>query len=166
MLLPNYEIEKLLAEACYSYYPHYEKINNAIWNLFEKQEHLWLSDIETMAVDLSVDVGVVLGYISLITESDDNPQLLTQLFYQIDENGQLKLMDFSLPDLLVLFLVTIKPTTKTRNNNKLMLAQEALNDWLKSTFTCWQPVDKVYKPILDATFNNPSNSLWAVLQNE
>ena len=166
MYSSKYELEKIMAEACYSYYPHYEKINNAIWDLFEKQEHLWLSDIETMAVDLSLDVEVVLGYISLITESDDNPQLLTQLFYQLDENGQLKLSDFSLHDLLALFLVTIKPTTKIKKNNKLTLAQEALNDWLKSTFTCWQPVDQVYKPILDATFNNPSNSLWAVLQNE
>jgi hypothetical protein len=165
MFLPKYETEKLMAESYYSYYPHYEKINNAMWDLFEKQEHLWLSDIETMAVNLSVDIGIVLGYISLITESDDKPQLLTQLFYQVDENGQLKLIDFSLHDLLALTLITIKPTAKTKNN-KLTLAQEALNDWLKSTFTCWQPIDQAYKPILDATFNNPSNSLWAVLQNQ
>jgi hypothetical protein len=152
----DYEIIDLLAEAYYSDIAHYKKINKAIWQLFETQKHLWLSDIKTLAANLSLDIVIIRDYISLITESDDKPQFLNQLFYQLDENGQLKLIDFSLTELLTLTVAT--------TNRKNKFSQESEN-WLKSTLTCWQDVTQAYESILEASFNNPSNSLWAFVPN-
>lgn len=167
MFLSDRKIYELL-EGHYSHYPHYKEIQEAIWELFERQEHLWFADIRTIAGNLSLDVPLVRGYISLITESNDKPQLLNQLFYQLDENGQLKLIELSTEDLFVLALATLE-TTSRRIKEKLeeinnKFGRETTANWLKSTFTCWQDIMTVYKPKLDASFNNPNNSLWAVLQ--
>ena len=36
----------------YSHYPHYREIQEVIWELFEKQGHLWFSDIRTISANL------------------------------------------------------------------------------------------------------------------
>jgi hypothetical protein len=154
------EIDELFLHY-YSHFPHYREIQEAIWKLFENQDHLWTSDIKTIAANLSLNVTVVRGYLSLITDSDNKPKLLAQLFYEIDENGQLKLIEFSPEELFALVLASIE-AIKPKTENKL--AQKGTIDWFKSRFTCWQPIGKAYKPILDSSFNSPSNSLWADLQ--
>lgn len=153
------EIDELFLHY-YSDFPHYREIQQAIWKLFENQDHLWPSDIKTISANLSLSLAVVRDYISLITDSDDKPQFLGQLFYEIDENRQLKLIEFSSEESLVLTLASIEITNpKTKN----IPTQETI-DWFKSRFTCWQPIGKAYKPTLDPSFDDPNNSLWADLQ--
>lgn len=164
--------DKVIYEAFeyhYKDYPHYREIQEAIWELFEKQEHIWFSDIRTIAANLSLDVGLIRGYISLTTEDNYKPQLLSELFYRVDKNGQLNLIELSTEDLLVLTLATMEITNPRKNNKpsyrKFKLAQEATINWLKSTFICWQDIGRIYEPTLDSSFNNPNNSLWILLEH-
>lgn len=158
--IPKYELEKIMAEAFYGYYPHCRKINNALWKFFETQErpYLWLSDIKEIGIKLKVDIAKLLIYLQLLTnEHSENPPLLRQNFYQLNKEGELELIRLS-----------IKKVLREFKANSTKEPEEAFIDWAKSVFTYWEPINDEQPPVplLDASFNLPSNSLWTLLQNQ
>ena len=154
---PIYETERIMAEGFYDYYPHIKKINKAIWSFFQREDYLWLSEINKIAKKLKIDTAVLLVYLQLLANQDsENPPLLRQNFYQLSEDGQ-----------LVFVRLSLSKVTDEFKTNPSKEAEQAFIDWAKSVFTCWEVVNDQPELVLlpDASFNFATNSLWDILQN-
>lgn len=154
---PRYETERIMSEAFYGYYPHSKKLNKNIWDFFKSEDYLWLSEIKKMSEKLKIDIGTLIIYIQLLAGKDsDNPPLLRQNFYKLNDDGQLELIPLSPKKMLQEF--KSKPSKEP---------EEAFIEWTKSVFSCWEVVNDQPELILlpDASFNFATNSLWDILKN-
>lgn len=153
----KYQTEKVMAEVFYVNCPNQQQLNNAIWEFFETKELLWLSDAKNIAKKLKIELGIVLSHLKLLTQESPNPCLLRQFFYQVNME-QLQVIDA-----LILEIIA-----KTQISSFSLQAETAFNNWVKTVFVCWQPMDKELKDVVAINSTNaqafsPLNSLSCVL---
>lgn len=155
-ILSTYETEKVMAEIFYAYYPNHTKINNAIWEFFSGEDFLWPSEIKKIAEEIGIDARIILVYLQLLVDKDNETPLLRQNFYELTEDGELKLIRLSMSKVL-----------SEAKNISTQEEKEAFIHWAKGIYTCWETIKDEEDLILlaDATFNFPSNNLWQVVQS-
>jgi hypothetical protein len=154
MLEEKYLSHRQSSEKFYSQTPHFQKLNKAFWDFFEKEDRqLWFSDLQDISVKTNIEFVFVRCFVSMLTSTNPKkyPKLLTQIsYYQVQEGKEIVLLKGS----------PLKQLTEQLGIKEV--SDEISTNLAFHVFPCWHPEPDTLNMAICNKFLKPENSLLAL----